>query len=476
MTASHRHWIATGLAHALLADSLQPQGRTRDALMARAAECLGQQPAWLLPLVQAVAREFERHWARHTVPTLADWIDGRSEFDLGSGRDDDDLDDAEGEPDDLHETEPTRVRSWILRPARMVQRPFALERLDLPRWDTVADLAAWLDLPLERLNWWLAPARHFRDPTPDRPQRIASAHYHCLLRPKRTGGLRLIEVPQAELKAVQRKLLAGLLDKVPAHECAHGFVAGRSVVTHAREHAGAETVLTFDLKDFFHTVGIGRVRALCRTLGYAEGVTDALSRLFTTSTPRGVRDRLQEAGAVDLLGAARLGTPHLPQGAPTSPALANLCAFRLDLRLEGLAWRFGARYSRYADDLVFSGGHDLLRHRRELRAWLGAIVRDEGFVLHPRKQRAMPRHGRQCVTGIVVNEKPNLARDTYDRLRARLHGLGRTGCDAQALLRVQGEVAWAAQLVTPERADKLRRLLAAIPAYDGGAPPASGHR
>ena len=129
-------------------------------------------------------------------------------------------------------------------------------------------------------------------------------------------------MPQASLKQVQRQLLAGWLDKIPPHECAEGFVRGRSVVTHAARHAGAATVLSFDLKDFFHTVGIGRVRALCASLGYAEGVADALSRLLTTSTPRGVRERLQEAGAVDFRSAARLGTPHLPQGAPTSPAVA----------------------------------------------------------------------------------------------------------------------------------------------------------
>ena len=352
----------------------------------------------------------------------------------------------------------------------MVAAPFALESLELPHWDTPADLSAWLGLSLEQLQWLCAPAQGFRDQGFDRPHRVASPHYHALLKPKRAGGLRLIELPKPVLKQVQRQLLAGLLERIPPHESAHGFVRGRGVISHAGRHVGSDTVLSFDLKDFFHSVGIGRVRALWRTVGYAEGVADALARLMTTSTPRAVRERLVEANGVGLLGAARLAAPHMPQGAPSSPALANLCAFQLDLRLEGLAWRFGARYSRYADDLVFSGPARLMRDRRILQAWVEAIARDEGFTLHPGKCRAMPQHRRQRVTGVVVNQRVNLERDAYDRLRARLHCLARTGCDTESRRRLQGEVAWALQLVAPSRAEKLSRMLAAVAAYDGDAP------
>jgi len=175
-----------------------------------------------------------------------------------------------------------------------------------------------------------------------------------------------------------------------------------------------------------------------------------------------VRERLLDAGSIDADGARRLASPHLPQGAPTSPALANLCAFSLDLRLEGLAWRFGARYSRYADDIVFSGPQGLARERRALHGWVQAIARAEGFELHPRKTREMPQHCRQQVTGVVVNERPNLERGAYDLLRAQLHRLAATGCNAQTRARLQGQVSWASQLVVASRADKLRRMLAAV--------------
>lgn len=446
MTRSHsyRRWIATGLAHAFLADAAQAGGRTAAALQARAVQCLGGDAAWLRPLAATVATEFSRRWEWHTVPTLAAWLCELPQ--LHDGFD--------------PERERPRIRRLLLRPAHMVRAPFALEGLRLPRWDTPADLAAWLDVPLERLAWLLGRAHDFRETQADRP---LSAHYHPLLKPKRSGGLRLIEIPKPELKQVQRRLLSGLLDAIPSHEGVHGFVRGRSAISNAREHAGRAVVIAYDLRDFFNSIGIARIRALWRTLGYAEGVAEALARLTTARTPLAVRERLLDAGSIDWMGAKHLASRHLPQGAPTSPALANLCAFGLDLRLEGLAWRFGAHYSRYADDIVFSGPRELATRSRALQAWVEAIVQAEGFVLHPSKMRQIPTHRRQMVTGIVVNERPNLARDAYDRLRARLHACAASGCDAETWMQLQGQVGWACQLVVASRAQKLRRMLAAVP-------------
>ncbi|HVE54606.1 MAG TPA: reverse transcriptase family protein [Ramlibacter sp.] len=441
---SYRHWIATGLAHAFLADAAQAGARSAAALRARAAQSLGRDAPWLQPLATAVATEFSRRWEWHTVPTLAAWLCELPQFD-------DAFDPEHDQP---------RVRRLLLRPARMARAPYALEGLRPPRWHTPADLAAWLGTPLERLAWLMGRAHDFRETQADRS---LSAHYHPLLKPKRSGGLRLVEIPKPELKQVQQRLLSGLLDAIPTHEGAHGFVRGRSAISHAREHAGQAVVIAYDLRDFFNSIGVARIRALWRTLGYAEGVAEALARLTTTRTPLAVRERLLDDGGVDFRGAKRLASRHLPQGAPTSPALANLCAFGLDLRLEGLAWRFGAHYSRYADDIVFSGPRELATRSGVLHAWVEAIVQAEGFVLHPRKTRRMPAHRRQQVTGIVVNERPNLARDAYDRLRARLHACAAGGCDAETWTRLQGQVGWACQLVAASRAQKLQRMLAAVP-------------
>ncbi|MBC5782330.1 RNA-directed DNA polymerase [Ramlibacter sp. USB13] len=443
-SSSYRNWIATALAHAFLADAAQAGGRSAEALHARAVQCMGEDAPWLRALAASIATEFSRRRDAHTVPTLSAWLCELPQ-----------LDDA-FDPEREH----PRVRRLLLRPARMVRAPCALEGLRLPRWDTPADLAAWLGVPLERLEWLVGRAQDFRE---TQAGRTRSAHYHPLLKAKRSGGLRLIEIPKPALKQVQQKLLSGLLDAIPTHESVHGFVRGRSAISHAREHAGRAVVIAFDLRDFFNSIGVARVRALWRTLGYAEGVAEALARLTTTRTPLAVRERLVEAGGIDFMAAKRLASRHLPQGAPTSPALANLCAFGLDLRLDGLAWRFGAHYSRYADDIVFSGPRELAARSRNLQAWVEAIVRAEGFTLHPGKTRRMRAHHRQQVTGVVVNERPNVARDAYDRLRARLHSCAASGCDAETWMQLQGQVGWACQLVAASRAEKLQRMLAAVP-------------
>lgn len=190
-----------------------------------------------------------------------------------------------------------------------------------------------------------------------------------------------------------------------------------------------------------------------------------LTALCATRTPLAVRERLRQAG-MGWRQVRRLASAHLPQGAPTSPALANLCAFRLDMRLAALAERFGARYSRYADDLVFSGPPALSTRFRTLHAWVAAIAQAEGFALHPNKTRRLPAHRQQRVTGLVVNLRPNLPRADYDRLRAELHRLARQSALAPvpAALRapLQGRLAWALRFVCASRAAKLTRLWQAI--------------
>jgi RNA-directed DNA polymerase len=164
----------------------------------------------------------------------------------------------------------------------------------------------------------------------------------------------------------------------------------------------------------------------------------------------------------------RLATPHLPQGAPTSPVLANLCAHRLDCRLAGLADAEGAHYSRYADDIVFSGGRRLHAHAAGMRRIVEEIVRAEGFRLNPHKSQLMSRAGRQRICGIVVNDRPNAPRRDYDRLRALLHdaelhgpaAANRAGVpDLRAHL--LGRISWV-EALNPARGPALRRRLARI--------------
>jgi retron-type reverse transcriptase len=160
--------------------------------------------------------------------------------------------------------------------------------------------------------------------------------------------------------------------------------------------------------------------------------------------------------------------PHLPQGAPTSPALANLLAWRLDCRLHRLARVAGANYTRYADDLAFSGDANFARGLGRFRAAVGTILREEGFWLNTAKTRIMHRHTRQRVTRIVVNEHCNIGRAEFDALKATLHNCVRTGRAGQNRAAVPdfrdylaGRIAWVEQ-INPERAAKLRLLFEQI--------------
>ena len=200
--------------------------------------------------------------------------------------------------------------------------------------------------------------------------------------------------------------------------------------------------------------------------GYPEAVAHALTSLTTNvvaarawaALPR-PREGARAIAAHHWLG-RRLATPHLPQGAPTSPALANLAVFKLDRRLAGLAASLSAVYTRYADDLTFSGSHTLLGHAR---SWISMIARDEGFVTNDAKTAVMTRAGRQRVCGIVVNDHPNVARGEYDMLKAILNNAARNGPAAENRAHIAdfrahllGRITWIESL-NPARGAKLRR-------------------
>ena len=141
--------------------------------------------------------------------------------------------------------------------------------------------------------------------------------------------------------------------------------------------------------------------------------------------------RTARRGASSWQEAKRLGVPHLPQGAPTSPALANQCALHLDFRLDALAKSMDADYTRCADDLAFSGPEALRRQIGKLSPLVATIALEEGFEVNHRKTRVMHACDRQILTGIVVNSRPNLCRMEFDRLKAILTNCARHGPESQ---------------------------------------------
>jgi hypothetical protein len=289
------------------------------------------------------------------------------------------------------------------------------------------------------------------------------AHYCYRWINKRTGGRRLIEAPKPKLKRVQWRILDGILGRVPPHPAAHGFVAGRSICTNAQPHVGQRVLLKLDLENFYPSVSLNRVVAIFRSLGYCREAAIWLGRLTTASLPAA------------MLGKGRSDTDfkpylrrHLPQGAPTSPALANLSAFSLDLRLAGLARSFGASYTRYADDLTFSGDEQFLRSLAVFIPLVDQIIRSERFSLNKKKRKVIRNNQRQTVTGVVVNARPNVARPDYDKLKAILTNCVRRGPSTQNHDRhesfsshLQGRIAHVGQL-NPARGERLRRLFEQI--------------
>ncbi|HEX8711344.1 MAG TPA: reverse transcriptase family protein [Terracidiphilus sp.] len=333
------------------------------------------------------------------------------------------------------------------------------------RIESVRELAEWLRLSESELEWF-ADLKSIAA----RSGEVRLRHYWCQVHQKTSGGVRLIEAPKIHLKQFQRRILEEILNPIPAHPAVHGFMKGRSIKTFAAPHVGRRVVLRMDLKDFFPSFGGRRIQAFFRTAGYPEPVADLLGGLCTTATPRDVWKQAGFAMSGEELFAAKqlYGRPHLPQGAPTSPALANLCAYRMDCRLNGLAEAAGAAYTRYADDLAFSGDEAFAREVERFAVRAAAIAFEEGFAVHHRKTRIMRRGVRQHLAGVVTNERLNVVRADFDRLKAILTNCVRRGPDSQNRakypsfrMHLEGRVAFV-EMINPEKGARLRRIFAKI--------------
>ncbi len=429
---NQRRAIAAGLADAVLAGS-----RGTAALQARMAQALAQNPPWLRNLARYLDRRFG---------TQLDYNDRRRLIDV--------ICEAPAYGAAWQSPAKPFIRHYVWAKPAMHPRPAALSALALPILATPGELAAWLGLTPAMLLWYADPRGMNRTDG-------ALNHYHYRWIAKRSGGLRLIEQPKEILTTLQRKILRQILDHVPPHLAAHGFRRGHSCLSHARHHCGQAVALRLDLKDFFATVPAARVHALFETLGYPTAVARLLAGLCTNRVPQTVLD---QQGQLTRQMRQSFRQAHLPQGAPTSPALANLCAWRLDLRLATFAANMSAVYTRYADDLAFSGDGRLRRAQSRFLAQAAAIAQEEGFTVNFRKTRIMAAATRQELTGIVINQKPNIARPAYDKLKAILHNCARHGPAAQNRTNhpdfrahLLGQVTHCAQ-INPARGAKLRTI------------------
>lgn len=328
----------------------------------------------------------------------------------------------------------------------LADRRANIERLQaqgLPVLATPADVAKALGLEISRLRWL---AFH--------SEATAVTHYVRFQIPKKSGGVRELAAPHRDLARCQEWIRIQILERVALHDAAHGFVAGRSTLSNAKPHLGRAAVVNADLKDFFPSVTFPRVKGVFQQLGYSPAAATVLA-LLCTECPR---SRVNYDGR-ELYVAT--GPRGLPQGACTSPALSNLVARGMDNRLTAFAKRLGWTYTRYADDLTFSADGEATGQTARLLTGMRHIVAEENFTVNEKKTRVQRPKTRQTVTGIVVNKRPNVSRETVRRLRAILHRAKTEGLAAQNRENhprfegwVRGMIAYVA-MVNPERGREL---------------------
>lgn len=229
---------------------------------------------------------------------------------------------------------------------------------------------------------------------------------------------RWIEAPDDLLKSIQEEILHNVWYKMAATKFAHGFIHGKSIVSCAKEHTGKKFVLKLDLKNFFPSI--------TREMVYGA--------MYSELSPENAKILIP---AIELC----LMDGRLPQGAPTSPAISNIVCKPLDLVLYGIANKFGLTYTRYADDLIFSGNDDEIY---KVIPIIKATIVKFGLIVNEKKVKVLKRHQRQTVTGLVVNAdgKTSVRRRKRMNLRAFMHQIltGKKPLDRVNMNRLRGNV------------------------------------
>lgn len=227
------------------------------------------------------------------------------------------------------------------------------------------------------------------------------------IKKKNGKGFRQIVSPYSNLKAIQRFINDEILSKVEIHPCANGFVANRSILDNALPHKNAEAILNIDLLKFFDSISEKRVYGIFRSFGYAKNLSVDLAKLTTLALPE---DYLNSFSDKELKAYKRLIKEDdcvLPQGAPTSPTLSNLVLYRTDKRLSALAKKINVTYSRYADDLTFSGA---VKNLPKFKL-ISHIIKEEGFNINWDKVGIYKKGRKQLVTGLTISNDIHVHRN-----------------------------------------------------------------
>ena len=287
--------------------------------------------------------------------------------------------------------------------------PEKLQKYNLPIFENIKDLADKMSLSLAQLRF-LAFHRKVAKTT----------HYAQFAILKKSGGVRKISAPKKKLKKAQKWLLENVMYKVENHNAVHGFVPKRSIKTNAEPHLAKAVVINLDLKDFFPSIHYKRVKGLFLKLGYSEQLAIVFALLCTQA-------EVEKVSVDGQIYYVQTGQRFLPQGSPASPAITTMICRKMDLRLQGMAKKIGFTYTRYADDLTFSAEEIDEKNISKLLSYVKKIVENEQFTVHPEKTHIMRKGTQKKVTGIIVNEKPNIDRKRIRQFKALLHQVAQTG-------------------------------------------------
>ncbi len=221
---------------------------------------------------------------------------------------------------------------------------------------------------------------------------------------KKSGGKRTINVPNTSLDLCQRFIKEKILDNIKIHPSAHGFVNNKSIITNAKIHLNNEMILNIDLKNFFPSISRKKVYYIFNKMcGYDNNLSHCLTNLVMYNN-------------------------GLPQGACTSPIISNIVSFKLDLRLKKLSEKLNLHYSRYADDITFSGEKSVINDR--LLSIVKKIIYECGYTINDKKTRFESSYGRQEVTGLIVNNgKVAIPKRYLKKIRQDLYYIKKFGIE-----------------------------------------------
>lgn len=239
-------------------------------------------------------------------------------------------------------------------------------------------------------------------------------------RPQPARAFRTICVPHPPLMRTQRWIAQNVLNLIEPHSASFAFAPKRNLLGAAERHAGCRWLLKMDVRNFFEAIPESSVFEVFEALGYSRLVSFQLARICT----RAIEPK-HLSGSEPALPHPRLAEGHLPQGAPTSPMLANLAVRALDLKLEALSHSIGWLYTRYADDLAFSTKLPSTRAQAASFARrVATTLLSAGLTSNEQKTTIVPPGARKVVLGLLVDrDEPRLTREFRNNLETHLYAL-----------------------------------------------------